>query len=152
MQFLNPLFLLGSLAVIAPIVLHLVRREESQKVPLSSLMFVTRMTKKSWRRQKLQHLLLLMLRVAALLLLVLAFARPFFTSRVPVPIQSSKDKSVVILLDNSFSMRFGDRFEKAKKQALQLVSGLSYGDSAQVVAFSDTSHVLNGPRAERGTL
>ncbi|PYV91871.1 MAG: hypothetical protein DMG05_06165 [Acidobacteria bacterium] len=152
MHFLNPLFLLASIGVIGPIVLHLVRKEESQKVPFSSLMFVTRMPKRSWRRQKLQHLLLLMLRVAALLLLVLAFARPFFTSRVPVPIQSLKNKFVVILLDNSFSMRFGDRFEKAKKQALQLVSRLGHGDSVQIVAFSDTSQVLNSPRAERGVL
>ena len=152
MHFLNPLFLLASIGVIGPIVLHLVRKEESQKVPFSSLMFVTRMPKRSWRRQKLQHLLLLMLRVAALLLLVLAFARPFFTSRVPVPIQSLKNKLVVILLDNSFSMRFGDRFEKAKKQALQLVSRLGHGDSVQIVAFSDTSQVLNSPRAERGVL
>jgi len=152
MHFLNPLFLLGGIAVIAPIVLHLVRKEESQKVPFSSLMFVTRMPKKSWRRQKLQHLLLLMLRVAVVLLLVLAFARPFFTSRVPVPIQSLKDKSVVILLDNSFSMRFGDRFEQAKKQARQLVSSLGHGDSAQIVVFSDTSQVLNSPRMKRSAL
>jgi uncharacterized membrane protein len=152
MQFLNPLFLIGSLAVIAPILFHLVRKEESRKLPFSSLMFVTKMPKKSLRRQELKHLLLLMMRIAGLLLLVLAFSRPYFTSKAAAPIQTSSNKSIVILLDNSFSLRSGDRFEKARDQAIKLVRSLDKGDTAQIVAFSDTAQVLNNPRSERGTL
>jgi len=152
MQFLNPLFLLAGLTVIAPILLHLVRREETRKVPFSSLMFITRTPKKSWRRQKLRHLLLLLLRIAALVLLALAFARPFFTWRVPASIPTLQARSLIILLDNSFSMRFADRFEKAKNQALHLIDGLGGGDSAQIVVFSDTSQVLNSPQTERGAI
>jgi uncharacterized membrane protein len=152
MNFLNPLLLFAGLTVIAPILIHLVRKEDARKVPFSSLMFITRMPKKSWRKQRLRHLLLLMLRITALLLLVLAFARPFFTWRVSPPIPTSQTRSLVVLLDNSFSMRFGDRFEKAKNHALQLVSGLSGGDTAQIVVFSDTSLVLNSPETERGTI
>ena len=152
MQFLNPLFLIGSLAVIAPILFHLVRKEESRKLPFSSLMFVTKMPKKSLRRQELKHLLLLMMRIAGLLLLVLAFSRPYFTSKAAAPSQTSSNKSIVILLDNSFSLRSGDRFEKARDQAIKLVRSLDKGDTAQIVAFSDTAQVLNNPRSERGTL
>jgi uncharacterized membrane protein len=152
MSFLSPLFLFAGLAIIAPILLHLVRREETRKVPFSSLMFVTRMPKKSWRKQKLRHLLLLSLRVAALLLLVLAFARPFFTWKVSAPIQTLQSRSLIVLFDNSFSMRFAERFEKAKTQALQLVSRLAGRDSVQVVVFSDTSQALNSPQTERGTI
>src|SRR5262245_14571282 len=152
MSFLSPLFLFAGLAIIAPILLHLVRREETRKVPFSSLMFVTRMPKKSWRKQKLRHLLLLSLRVAALLLLALAFARPFFTWKVSAPIQTLQSRSLIVLLDNSFSMRFADRFEKAKTQTLQLVRGLAGQDSVQVVVFSDTSQALNSPQTERGTI
>ena len=152
MNFLNPLLLFAGLTVIAPILLHLVRKEEARKVPFSSLMFITRMPKKSWRKQKLRHLLLLMLRITAVILLALAFARPYFTWKVSPPIQTLQARSLVILLDNSFSMRFADRFEKAKNQALQLVSGLTGGDSAQIVVFSNTSQVLNSPQTERGTV
>ncbi len=152
MNFLNPLFLFAGLAIVAPILLHLVRKEEARKVPFSSLMFINRMPKKSWRKQRLRHLLLLTLRIVALVLLVLAFARPFFTSKTSPAVRTSQSRSVVILLDNSFSMRFGDRFEKAKNLALQLVNGLNSGDSVQVVVFSDTSEVLNSPQADHGSV
>jgi VWA domain-containing protein/aerotolerance regulator-like protein len=152
MNFLNPLILFAGLATIAPILLHLVRKEEARKVPFSSLMFITRMPKKSWRKQRLRHLLLLLLRVAALILLVLAFARPFFTWKASPNVRTAQAKALVILLDNSFSMQFGDRFEKAKNLALQLVGGLRGGDSVQIVAFSDTSEVLNSPQADHRSL
>jgi uncharacterized membrane protein len=152
MQFLNPLFLIGSLAVIGPILFHLVRKEESRKLPFSSLMFVTKMPKKSLRRQELKHLLLLLMRIAGLLLLILAFSRPYFTSKTAAPIQRSSNRSIVILLDNSFSLRSGDRFEKARDQATKLVRGLDRGDTAQIVTFSDTAQVLNNTRSDRGTL
>src|SRR5262245_12293320 len=152
MNFLNPLLLFAGLTVIAPILLHLVRKEEARKVPFSSLMFVTRMPKKSWRKQKLRHLFLLLLRVAALCLLVLVFARPFFTWKVSPPIQAFQPRSLIVLLDNSLSMRFADRFDKAKTQALQLVSGLAGRDSVQIVVFSDVSQTLNSPQTERGTI
>ena len=152
MQFLNPLFLLGSLAAFAPILIHLVRKEESKRILFSSLMFVNRIPRKSWRRQELRHLLLLMMRIGALLLLALAFARPFLTSKISLPVQSLKDKSLVILLDNSFSMRFDGRFDRARKLALQLVGELGSGDSVQIVTFSDIAQVLNSPHPGRGTL
>ena len=49
MQFLNPWFLLGTLTVVAPILVHLIRKDDSRKIPFSSLMFVTRLPKKSLR-------------------------------------------------------------------------------------------------------
>jgi hypothetical protein len=89
-----------------------------------------------------------MLRITALILLALAFARPFFTWKVSPPLAGSQTRSLVILLDNSFSMRFGNRFERAKDQALQVVRGLSSGDSVQLVAFSDTADVLNSAQRD----
>ena len=94
MQFLNPWFLLGTLTVVAPILVHLIRKDDSRKIPFSSLMFVTRLPKKSLRRQSLRHLLLLLLRIAALIFLALAFSRPFLVSKVAAPLRSSSDKSV----------------------------------------------------------
>ncbi|MCI0624133.1 MAG: BatA domain-containing protein [Acidobacteria bacterium] len=152
MQFLNPWFLLGALTVIAPILVHLIRKDDSRKIPFSSLMFVTRLPKKSLRRQSLRHLLLLLLRIAALILLALAFSRPFLVSKVAAPLRSLSDKSSVVLLDNSFSMQFGDRFEKAKGRALKILDSLTSRDTVQVVAYSDSTTVLNNLQTDLSAL
>ena len=152
MQFLNPWFLLGTLTVVAPILVHLIRRDDSRKIPFSSLMFVTRLPKKSLRRQSLRHLLLLLLRISALLLLALAFSRPFLVSEVAAPLRSSSDRSAIVLLDNSLSMQFGNRFENAKSKALQVLNALTGSDTVQVIAYSDTTTVLSNPQTDRADL
>src|SRR5262245_50367636 len=152
MQFLNPWFLLGTLTVVAPILVHLIRKDDSRKIPFSSLMFVTRLPKKSLRRQTLRHLLLLLLRISALVLLALAFSRPFLVSKVAAPLHAASDRSSVILLDNSFSMQFGDRFEKAKRRVLQVLEGLTGRDTVQIVSYSDTTTVLNNLQTDRSDL
>ncbi|MEZ0258996.1 MAG: BatA domain-containing protein, partial [Chthoniobacter sp.] len=40
MNFLAPLFALGALAVIGPILFHLIRRTTREKTPFSTLMFL----------------------------------------------------------------------------------------------------------------
>lgn len=150
MQFLNPLFLIGSLALIAPILVHLVRRESSRRVLFSSLMFVRRTPKASLRKQRLRHPLLLLLRLAALLLLVLAIARPLLTDPDAVGLSGSGRRSLILLLDDSFSMRFGDRFERAQAQARTILEGMGAGDRVQAVLFSDSTRLLNRPEANPG--
>ncbi len=59
---------------------------------------------------------------------------------------------MVLLLDNSFSMRFGNRFEKARTRALDIVNNCSDRDTVQIVLFSDTTEVLNAPQTEHDTL
>ena len=147
MQFLNPLFLIGSLALIAPILVHLVRRETSRRVLFSSLMFVRRTPKASLRKQRLRHPLLLLLRMAALLLLVLAIARPLLTDPDAVGLSGSGGRSLILLLDDSFSMRFGDRFERAQAQARTILQSMAPGDRVRTVVFSDSTRLLNRPEA-----
>ena len=77
MSALTPLYLLGVLAVAAPIVFHLIRRSPRGEVPFSSLIFLTPSPPRLTRRSRLDHILLLLLRALALCLLAFAFARPF---------------------------------------------------------------------------
>ena len=147
MQFLNPLLLIGSLALIGPILVHLVRRETSRQVLFSSLMFIRRTPRASLRKQRLRNPLLLLLRLAALLLLVLAFARPLLTDSDAIGLSGSGGRSLVLLLDDSYSMRFGDRFEQAKTQVRSILQGASPGDRVQLVRFSDSTRLLNRPEA-----
>ena len=77
MQFLAPLFLVALAGLAIPVLLHLTQREKKQIVRFPSLMFVRRIPYQSVRRRKVQHWLLLLVRLTALALIVLAFARPF---------------------------------------------------------------------------
>ncbi|MFM9058044.1 MAG: BatA domain-containing protein [Planctomycetaceae bacterium] len=75
-SFLAPL-LLGAAALVAvPIALHLVMRRKPVPHPFPALRFLVQRAVANRRRLQLSHLLLLLLRVAALALLALAFARP----------------------------------------------------------------------------
>ena len=80
MSFLFPAFLIGGLAAVVPIVLHLLRREHLPRVPFSDTRFLQAARVEQARRRRLRELLLLALRVAALLLLAVAFARPFLSA------------------------------------------------------------------------
>lgn len=76
MDFLNPLMLAGAAAAAVPIVLHLLLRQRPRHVLFPALQFIQARKEANRRRLKLRHLLLLALRVALLVLLALALARP----------------------------------------------------------------------------
>src|SRR5436305_13986472 len=128
-NFLAPAFLAGLAAVAVPVLIHLINRERKVVVEFPSLMFLQRIPYRSVRRQKLRHLLLLVLRRITLALLVAAFARPFFDKR-HTPISTTGSREVVILLDRSSSMGYADRWTKAKDAAKKVVNGLAVGDHA----------------------
>ena len=136
MAFLFPLFLLGIAALAVPVLIHLVERERGQVVPFPSLMFLRRIPYKSMRRQRIRHWLLLLLRCAALLLLVMAFARPFFRSPALSAGVSSAAREVVILVDQSYSMGFGDHWTRARTAAREAVEALAPDDRATVIFFA----------------
>src|SRR5207247_3834963 len=79
MSFLNPFLLFGSLALAIPVLIHLVRREKSEIIRFSSLMFLLKVPKRSIRQQKMKNLLLMALRLLILALLVGAVARQYLT-------------------------------------------------------------------------
>jgi hypothetical protein len=69
-------------------------------------------------------------------LVVAAFTRPFF-DQDPVQAQTPTDgaREVVILLDRSASMGYGDNWKRAQDEARKVVSGLGGGDRATLVLF-----------------
>lgn len=112
MWFLNPLFWLGIAAIAAPILVHLVRRTRARKIEFPALMFVRQVPQRTIRRRTLRNLILLLLRCLAILLIVLAFTRPFFTSRSAAK-ENNSAGATVILLDSSLSMRREQLFATA---------------------------------------
>lgn len=141
MSFLNPLFLLGLAAVAAPVIVHLVRRTRAQKVEFPTLMFVRQVPQKTIRRRTLQNLLLLMLRTLAFLLLVFAFTRPYFGSGKDEAARGSRAN--VILLDTSFSMRYGKRFEQMRTRANALLDETRGNEPTALVGFGSSYEVLS---------
>ncbi|MFN0107267.1 MAG: BatA domain-containing protein [Blastocatellia bacterium] len=136
MSFLNPLFLLGLAAVAAPIIVHLVRRTKAPRVEFPSLMFVRRVPQKTIRKRMVQNWLLLALRCLAFLLLALAFVRPYFGSGEANEGQGKRAN--IILLDTSFSMRFGKRFDQAKARAQTILDQTAGSESAALVTFGQS--------------
>ncbi len=132
MGLLAPWFLGGLLAIGLPVYLHLLKRHKTTPIPFASLMFFERRTQSSIQHRRLQHLLLLALRCALLFLIMLAFAKPFF--KTASTIAHSGERIVALCIDDSFSMRQGDRMTRAKQQAQQVIGTLKSGDQAQVIA------------------
>src|SRR5262245_21105846 len=135
MSFLTPLFLAGLGAVAIPILIHLIQRERKRVVMFPSLMFLQRIPYQSVRRRRIRHWALLAMRCAAIALLVLAFARPFFQESDLAAAAVGGAREVVVLLDTSASMGFGDHFKKAQDAAHGVVSGLTSDDKATLVLF-----------------
>jgi len=145
-----PWFLGGLAAVALPIYFHLLKRHKSTPLPFSSLMFFERRTQSSIQHRRLQYLLLFSLRTALLVLLALAFAGPFIMGGPAV--STGGRKQVVLAIDNSFSMRQADHLDRAKREALQVVSSLAPDDRAQVMTFARTVNVMGEPTSDQPAL
>jgi hypothetical protein len=104
MSFLTPAFFVALGAIAIPILIHLIQRERKRVVMFPSLMFLQRIPYQSVRRRRIRHWLLLAMRVAAIALIVLAFARPFFQQGALAAAAVAGAREVVILLDQSASM------------------------------------------------
>ena len=151
MSFLNPLFLVGLAAAALPVLYHLVRRMKAKQVPFSSLMFLTTSPKEVVRRRRLRDLLLMAVRAALFALLALAFARPFIP-REQIPfIPQREDRSVVLLIDASYSMQYDGRFEAAKAEALEWLSETEGADEFAVMVFSNQVQQLTAFDADLAT-
>ena len=145
MSFLFPAFLFGALTIAIPIILHLTKRDVVPRVAFSDIRFLKRAPTMQARRRRLRELLLLALRVVALLLLVFAFARPFFDET------GLLDRAVTIVaLDGSFSMSFPGSFDRARAAARRAIDEAPPGHLVGVVTFDDRAAVAVEPSADRG--
>ena len=129
MNFLNPFFLIGLLAVAIPILIHLINLHRPQKVYFSTLTFFQTLKKSTIRRIRIKQYLLMALRAVAVLMLALALARPFLPPAISgSPGGSSEEpKAIVVMVDNSPSMARigveGPLIEQAKVIAATVIDG-----------------------------
>ena len=136
MGFLAPLFLIGVVGLAVPIIIHMIQRERKEVLEFPSLMFVRKIPFHSFRRQRIRHWFLLLLRCAALLFLILAFTRPFFRAAALAAVTDGA-REVVILLDRSYSMGLNDRWVAAQDAATDVIDELAPDDRATVILFDN---------------
>ena len=152
LSFLTPLFFAGLAALIAPILVHLVRRQDPAGIRFPSLMFLQRIPFEERRRRKIRHWALLVLRCLALILLVLAFTRPFVDSNDSATALALGQRDVVILLDRSYSMAYADRWMRAQEAALEVIDDLAAGDRATLVLFDRQAHLSGALSTDKPAL
>jgi hypothetical protein len=149
MGLLAPWFLAGVAAVGLPVYLHLLRRQSTTPHPFSSLMFFEARTQSSIKHRRLRYLLLLSLRLILLLLVALAFANPFITRSAA---SMASDKLLLLVIDNSFSMRAGSRLADARRETLAVLASRTPSERAQVMVMGSQLRMLNQPTEDPGAL
>jgi hypothetical protein len=149
MGFLAPWFLAGAALIGLPLYLHLLRRRTTTPQDFSSLMFFERRTQSSIRHRRFRYLFLLSLRLAVLLLIALAFANPYLKRTA---VAAAGDKQLLVVVDDSFSMRAGTRLADAKREALSVLASRSGSTRAQVVALGSRFQVLTQPIRDSAAL
>jgi hypothetical protein len=145
LTFLAPVFLAGVAAAAVPILLHLLKREPEARVKFSAVKLLKRAPVEHTQRRHLRELILLALRVTALVLLALAFARPFFASGAAI----GEARATIVALDTSYSMSAPGRFDRAKQLAKEAIGRAPSSDLVGVVAFADNAQITAKPAGDR---
>ena len=142
MSFLTPLFFLGAAALAAPILVHLVRRTRARRIQFPALVFVRQVPQRTIRRRTLHNLLLLLVRCLAILLIVIAFTRPFFSNKSAAKTTAGAG-ATVILIDDSLSMRRDQLFGDAQSKAESATDGARTDEQIALVSFDKRYTVVN---------
>lgn len=148
MHFLNPLALVGLVAALVPLAIHLLHRGRSRPRPFSNLEFLRAVHQRRMRSIQLRQWLVLLLRTLAVGLIAASFARPTYRAdwaqgllgkRVPT--------ATAVLIDRSLSTTYrlpaGRVFTQLRDQALDLLGLFSDHDDVTVIAFGEHTDVLH---------
>ena len=134
-MFLQPLMLFGLAALAIPIIIHLLNRRRYEVVDWGAMRFL-QMSKVTRRRVFIEEILLMLLRMALLALLALAFARLIWGGDWLARLQTRPNRDVVLIFDGSSSMNYtgGGKTpqDAAKEWAAEYVKGLVPGDGVAV--------------------
>lgn len=133
MTFLYPNFLwLLSLATL-PMILHLLSRIRLKRVNFSALYFLKDIKRERFSWFRLKEILLLIFRTLLIVFLFLALARPKIQGRI-LPLK--RQAHSVIIIDDSYSMGYGNEFEQAKLAAKVILNQLSSESKVTILTSS----------------
>lgn len=130
MIFASPTYLLGLLLVVVPIILHFWFRKRLRKIPFSSLALLHRTEIKRLRWLRLRELLILLLRCLFIVFLVLSLARPRSARH---QLSTGQPVSCLLVVDNTWSMAYGDNLARACRAAHRVVDHFARGSDFLVI-------------------
>jgi len=126
MAFLNPVLLYLLPLIGVPLIIHLFGRQRYRTVEFSSIRFLEQLKQDVIRRLKLRQIILLILRTLLITVLILAFARPYRTSRSQGLVVQAGE-TLYWVIDNSASMRTAEQGTNLLTRALAGATGLLGG-------------------------
>ncbi len=141
-----------------PLIIHLLNRKRYRIVSWAAMRFLLAAQKKNTRRLRVEHLLLLMVRILIVLLILLAmaavtkWAEDIWAKTLPegtvLTTPGGRRVHRIIVLDGSMSMglKVGDTtcFERARQLALRLVKESERGDGFSVVLMASSPRTITG--------
>jgi hypothetical protein len=129
--------LIGLLAALIPLIIHLSRSRRTKKMRFSTTRFFTDQFLRSYRMSRIREVLLLVCRMALFALLGFGLAQPLLSTPALGALQPGGSRGVVLVLDDSASMSYVEDgatlLDRARESAKKLVQGLRPGDSASVI-------------------
>lgn len=149
MGFLVPAFLAAMAALAVPLLLHLRHRDRDKPQLFPSLMFLEKLTIRTEQRQRVSDWPLLLLRLAALALLVFAFSRPLFRSQRAAA-GDARSRAVVVLVDRSLSMGYEGTWPRALDSARAVIARLGTNDRVAIVAYDDVAETRQRLTDDKG--
>ena len=149
MSLLTPLYVIATLAIGLPILFHLIQRRPKGEQTFSSLIFLKPSPPRLTRRSRLDNLLLLFLRALALILIAFAFARPFLRSMASLGMDAPA-RRIVILLDESASMKRVGLWNRATEEIKKICDNASARDRIALLGFATEQRNIV-PFAELGS-
>ncbi len=149
MLFGAPWWLLATAAGSIPLIIHLLNRRRFKRITWAAMEFLLAAIQKNRRRMKLENLLVLLLRIAVLVLLALAFAQPFLGKDNPLKLGGGVRVCRIFILDDSYSMGYqsgtGTPFDLAKRLSDGVLNGAGSGDWALLVRTSGNVEDIGEP-------
>jgi hypothetical protein len=143
-MWLAPAFLIGLLGLALPLWLHRFARDTDDKRRYASLMLMEAAEVQRSRKRQLKYWLLLLLRLALLAALVLAFAGPLLPWK-SATLGGGAGQLHVVVVDSSLSMRAGGAFERARTAARTRLEAVRGNDQAMLIAADHRIRVLADP-------
>ncbi len=135
--FVNPALAAGVLLAAVPLIIHLLNRQRHKPMPWAAMRFVLAAYKQTRRRVRLENLLLLLLRMAAISALALAVARPFTGSEGPLGGLTESRRDIAVVIDASASTGYQGEintvFERILDRARSLIDELDGGRGDRVL-------------------
>ena len=154
LSFITPLLFGGLALLVGPYLIHQIRRPEREPVKFSSLLFIPDVQKEVIERKRIQHILLMLMRMTALTLLAIAFTRPYWKAQALADGQQGPVRHLV-MMDTSYSMGVGNTFPKAKAEALRVIGDVPADEQVGFMTFAENTAIhasIAGETTARGEI